>query len=126
MSEMSDAEIYEMIMMHADQIDASFEFWLSISFGVLIAVHFLRAALTTKLRMLICTLYAASSLIAILFTFTDLMQIAALHNALSFELEGGAFNAFGSMVRLAVYFVGTVTVSLAVFKYENWIDGREN
>lgn len=36
---MSESELYELIAMHVAQIDASFEFWLTISFAVLMAIH---------------------------------------------------------------------------------------
>ena len=36
---MSEAELNELILISAGQIDSSFEYWLTISFGVLIATH---------------------------------------------------------------------------------------
>ena len=34
---MSEAEIRELLLMHVDQVDSAFEFWLTASFAVLIA-----------------------------------------------------------------------------------------
>ena len=55
---MSDAELHELIMMSADQIDSAFEFWLTISFGVLIAIHVTKGAISSYISCLfvVCTL----------------------------------------------------------------------
>jgi len=118
---MTDAEIYEMILSHADQIDASFEYWLTVSFGVLIAVHVLRAAFSFKLKVVLCALYVSASSIAVLFTVTDLMQLVAFTNELSFVPQGGVTNLIGSVIRMVVYFVGTASVAVAIFRYEHWV-----
>ena len=114
--------MYEIIMMHADQIDASFEFWLTVSFGVLIAIHVLKAALVPKIKMVLCGLYVSASLIAIIFTLTDLLQIVRLTAELSFELDGGPLNALGTLIRFLVYLVGTTSVAIAIFRYGEWIE----
>ena len=66
MSNVSEAELHELIIMSADQIDSSFEFWLTIGFGVLIAVHALGTNFTRQLKFIICFLYCMASLLVTL------------------------------------------------------------
>ncbi len=68
---MSEAELHELMLISAEQIDASFEFWLTISFGVLVAVHVTKGAISLRLKILMCALYISASLIAILLTLGD-------------------------------------------------------
>ena len=122
---MSDAELYEMILAHADQIDASFEFWLTVSFAVLIAVHMLRATLSFKLKVMLCVLYVSASSIAVLFTIADIMPIIAFTNELSFEPSGNFINGLGSIIRMVVYVLGTTSVAVTIFRYERWVDSND-
>ncbi len=55
---MTEAELHELILISADQIDASFEFWLTISFGALVAVHVTKGAVRLPLKILLCALAA--------------------------------------------------------------------
>ena len=63
---MSEQDLYELIAMHVAQIDASFEFWLTISFAVLMAIHIIGNTMKMALRILLCGLYVAASFISIL------------------------------------------------------------
>jgi hypothetical protein len=121
---MTDAELHELIMMSADQIDSAFEFWLTISFGVLIAIHVTRGSITSYIRLLICGLYLATTSVAVLLMLGDLMQIGTYARELSIPLGGITLSAASDYVRLLVYIVGSTSVSLAIFKYEAWIKGH--
>lgn len=122
---MSEAEIYEMVMMHADQMDSAYEFWLTVSFGVLIAVHFLGHALRSQIKLILCLLYVTASLIAVCLTLSDLMQIAELAESLKFSRPVQQLNGVSSILRFLLYLLGTIAVALAIFRYESWI-GRED
>lgn len=118
---MTDAELHELIMMSADQIDSAFEFWLTISFGVLIAIHVTRGAINPYIKLLICGLYLAASSVAVLLMLGDLMQIGAYAEEMKFPIGGMAFSAASDYIRLLIYIVGSVSVSVAIFRYEVWI-----
>ena len=121
---MSEAELHELIMMAADQIDSAFEFWLTISFGVLIAVHITKDSIGLHLKILLCALYVSSSSIAILLTIGDVMQIYGYAEQLVKPLKGMGPSGVSDVIRLLVYIVGTVSVSITVFRYQHWIRGR--
>lgn len=121
---MTDAELHELIMMSADQIDSAFEFWLTISFGVLIAIHVTKGAISSYIKLLICGLYLAATSVAVLLMLGDLMQIGAYAKELNIAVGGVALSATSDYVRLLVYVVGSVSVSVAIFKYETWIESH--
>ena len=122
---MTDAELHELLMMSADQIDSAFEFWLTISFGVLIAIHVTKGAISFYIKLLICGLYLATTSVAVLLMVGDLMQIGAYAQKMNFEIGGKALSAASDYIRLLVYIVGSVSVSVAIFRYEIWIKELE-
>ena len=117
---MTEAELHELILISAEQIDASFEFWLTISFGVLVAVHVAKGAIGQRLKILICALYISASMIAVLLTLGDKAQIAGYAEQLENSFPGYLVSATSDAIRLVVYFVTTISISVAIFKYENW------
>jgi len=117
---MSDAELHQLIMMCADQIDSAFEFWLTISFGVLIAIHVTRGAIGLSIKLLMCGLYLAATSVAVLLYLGDLSQIGAYAQQLSIPLGGKALSSASDKIRLVIYFVGGASVSIAIFRYETW------
>jgi hypothetical protein len=121
---MTEAELYELILISADQIDASFEFWLTVSFGVLVAIHVTRGTLGVRLKVLLCGLYVSASLISTLLNLGDVSQIRAYAEELEGELPGRAFSASADLIRFIVYFVGTLSISVAIFRLEHWIKNR--
>ena len=118
---MTEAELHSLIMMSADQIDSAFEFWLTISFGVVIAIHITRDSIGMHLRTLICALYVAASSVAVLLTIGDIMQIYSYARQLSIPLGGIGPSGTSDIIRLVVYVVGTVSVATAIFRYSKWV-----
>ncbi len=123
---MTEAELHELILISAEQIDASFEFWLTISFGVLVAVHVTKGAIGRRLKILLCILYISASFIAILLTLGDKAQIAGYARQLENPFPGYLVSAASDVIRLIVYFVSTVLISVAIFRYEDWVRKRED
>ena len=121
---MSDAELHELIMMGADQIDSAFEFWLTISFGVLVAIHVTKGAMSSYIKLLICGLYLAATSVAVLLMLGDIMQIYKYAEESNFAMGGIALSATSDYIRLLVYVIGSASVSIAIFKYETWVEGR--
>ena len=119
---MSEAEIRELLLMHVDQLDSAFEFWLTASFAVLIAIHMTKEALSHKVRILICILYISTSLVAILLTIGDLSQILELAAQIDQDgsVAGAIPNFLATILRFIVYLVGTIAISIAVFRYHSW------
>lgn len=122
---MSDAELHELIMMAADQMDSAFEFWITVSFGVLIAVHVAKDSIGKPLRLLICGLYLATSMVAILLNIGDVLQIEGYAELMSIPFEGHFVSVTADTVRFVVYLVGTVAVATAIFKYSKWTTSND-
>ncbi len=120
---MTEAELHELILISADQIDASFEFWLTVSFGVLVAVHVTKGAIGIRLKILLCALYVSASLIAILLTLGDKAQIAAYAEQLE-SFPSILVSASSDVIRMIVYVVSTVAISVAIFRYERCVKNR--
>lgn len=122
---MTESELHELILISADQIDASFEFWLTISFGVLIAVHVTKGAIRLPLRILLCALYVSASCIAVLLTLGDVAQIGLYASQLQSDFPGRAVSASSDVIRMIVYAVSTIAISIAIFRYEHWVQKKE-
>jgi hypothetical protein len=43
---MNEADIRECLLVHVDQLDSAFNFWLAASFAVLIAIHMTKQTLS--------------------------------------------------------------------------------
>lgn len=126
---MTESEIHQLIALHVGQIDAAFEFWITISFAVLMAIHIAGKAITMQLKVLICTLYLASSLVSVLLTLGDfaqtldfLKQLEAVAPDKSYPRPNQPFNFAGMLIRLGLYFFATLSISVAIFRYQYWVD----
>ena len=119
---MSEAEIRELLLMHVDQLDSAFEFWLTASFAVLIAIHMTKQALSHNIRILICMLYLSTSFVAILLTIGDVFQIIEFTIEIDPDgsIPGAIPNFIALILRFVVYVVGTVAISVAIFRYHSW------
>ena len=122
---MSEAEITEFLMMSTEQVDAAFEFWLTISFGVLIAVHITRSTTSKHLKIAMSVLYVTASMIIVLHTLGDFMQIAEYKRQIDKSFAGEIPNSIAGVLRLLLYILGTVGVAIAIFRYEHWIENDD-
>lgn len=118
---MTEHEILELIGMHVNQVDTAFEFWLTITFGVLVAVHIARTSITRQLKLLLCFLYVSATLIAVFHTIGDLVQAVKYHELIGQESPAQFWNSLAASLRMIVYTVGTISVSIAIFRYDSWI-----
>jgi hypothetical protein len=57
----SDAELQELTLLSAELMDAQFQYWMSVSFAVIVAVFVAGERLTDRFRLLIAILYTAVS-----------------------------------------------------------------
>ena len=122
---MSEVELHQLIAMHVTQIDSAFEFWLTISFGVLMAIHIVGRTMLMPFKVLICILYVAASLISILMTIGDMAQAAEFVKSLDSNLPGTPFNAAAQIIRLCLYTLGTAIISIAIFRYRYWVGSND-
>jgi hypothetical protein len=118
---MSDYELLELLHSHVNQVDSSFEFWLTATFAVIVAVHTTRESATFPLRILISTLYVSLSIIVMAHTWGDFQQIAAYQQQIDIKPAGDFANGIAVLVRAALYVVGTATAVVAIFRYDKWI-----
>ena len=122
---MTDYQVLELIGMHVSQVDTAFEFWLTISFGVLVALHIARLSITRQLKLLLCFLYLSATLIAVFHTVGDLLQAFEYIKLIEQESPAHLWNAMGGLLRMFVYAVGTASVSVAIFRYDSWVGDNE-
>ena len=122
---MTDYQVLELIGMHVSQVDTAFEFWLTISFGVLVALHIARSSITRQLKLLLCFLYLSATLIAVFHTVGDLLQAYQYMEMIQQESPANAWNGMGALLRMIVYTVGTVSVSVAIFRYDVWVSDSD-
>lgn len=112
-------------MMSVDQIDTAFEFWLTISFGVLIAVHIARESITKPLKLAMSLLYVTASTILILHTIGDMLQVIEYRRYLGSDSPGQTPNTIAGVLRLFLYFVGTIGIAIAIFRYNQWMASND-
>lgn len=118
---MTEHEVLDLIGMHVGQVDTAFEFWLTISFGVLVALHIARSSITRQLKVLLCFLYVSATLIAVFHTVGDLLQAIEYMKLIEQESPAHPWNGMGALLRLIVFTVGTVSISVAIFRYDSWL-----
>jgi hypothetical protein len=122
---MTEHEVLELIGMHVSQVDKAFEFWLTISFGVLVALHIARSSITRQLKLLLCFLYVSATLIAVFHTVGDLLQAYQYMEMIRQDSPANAWNGMGALLRAIVYTVGTASVSVAIFRYDVWVSDSD-
>ena len=123
---MTEYEVLELMGMHVGQVDTAFEFWLTISFGVLVAVHIARSSMARQLKILLCFLYISASLIAIFHTIGDLAQALEYMESIEQKSPAQPWNELATILRIIVYIVGTGSVSIAIFRYDLWISNGDD
>ena len=125
---MTEEEILtlELVAMHIGQVDTSFQFWLTITFGVLVAIHIVGSAITRQLKLLLCFLYVSATLIFVFHTIGDLIQATIYNELVGKESPASLWNELGSLLRMLVYFLGTVSVSITIFRYDTWLKKSNN
>jgi len=116
---MSDYEALALVGMHVEQLEAAFEFWLTISFGVLAAVYITRTSMTRQLKILLCVLYVSASLIAIFHTIGDMVQGSEYLEVVLRTSDAQIWDRMGGVLRMIVYLVGTVSVAVTIFRYDS-------
>ena len=119
---MSEAEVRELILIHAGQIDSAFEFWIAISFGVLVALHIIRGRqVRSSLKFLISGLYGTASISTLALAVADFA--AVLHYALTVPAQPafiGIANLVGGSLKFLALIVGSMAIVISVFQYEKW------
>ena len=119
-----EVQIMELVAMHVSQVDASFQFWLTISFGVLVAVHIAGGSITRQLKLLLCFLYISATLTLVFHTVGDLVQAEIYNRLIEKDSPAQLWNSLGSLLRMLVYLLGTISVSVAIFRYESWVQSN--
>ena len=110
---MSEAEMIEMMYEALGYADRNFEFWLSATFAVVLAIHFTANRLTTLLYRLIVFLYISATVLFISRWAVAAMQYGAFRRELleanaSIWISGNAMEAIVTIAYLVVIVGGTV------------------
>jgi hypothetical protein len=124
---MEPSAVIELVAGEVDQMDAVFEFWLAGTFAVIVAIHAVRESLNPRLKLLMAGLYATLTLIALLHTIGDSLQITYLNSFLQESANeyvgaGGFAGALAMLLRYALFTVGALCVVVFIFRYDRWLD----
>jgi uncharacterized membrane protein YqhA len=74
-----------------------------------------------RLKILLCSLYVAASSVSILLSVGDLVEVLELMKQLDTEQASKPLNIAAVLIRMILYLLGTAVISIAVFRYQNWI-----
>ena len=68
-------------------------------------------------------LYIATSLVAALLTAGDILQIFEFTTQLFPDggIAGALPNSLATILRFVIYLVGTISISIAIFRYHSWV-----
>ena len=109
---MSIAELYELMYASVDLMDRIFEFWLTASFAVVVASHYVSDRLTTRLATVLAALYGLISLQLVVRYFLAIRKMIETRDILVSRGETFALGAagFAGSLVLATFAVGIVSV----------------
>ena len=128
---MDPMSVLEVVGGEIDQIDAVFEFWLASSFAVGVAIHAVRETVIFRLKIFLAGLYGVLSLIAILHTIGDFLQISYYLSLLDPEVIDMSQIAnppglAASLLRVSLLLVGSISIMVFIFKYDSWYKSEGN
>lgn len=109
---MSIAELYELMYASVDLMDRIFEFWLTASFAVVVASHYVSDRLTTRLATVLAALYGLISLQLVVRYFLAIRKMIETRDLLVSRGETFALGAagFAGFLVFATFVVGIVSV----------------
>jgi hypothetical protein len=115
--DLSTYEILDLIGTETSQVDAAFEFWLTITFAFVVAAFAARTRFSMRLKLLVSSLYLVASAVFILKYVGDLSAVQTLTATLP-ETAPNLFNIPGGLshlLRFALYVVGTIAAIVYLF-----------
>jgi hypothetical protein len=110
MEQLSNAEIAELILLARSSMDTQFQYWISVTFAVVVAGFVAGDRLSQGLRYVVATLYVLASLVLVQRFYFTALSTAELGNRL---VESGdpIFPPVGLSIqipRVAVFALGTI------------------
>ena len=119
MDQMSAAELYELAILSEASIDYQFQFWLTVTFAIILASFFARNLISGKLRHVIAFLYLLSTFVFATrwyYKYLDLVQYGEMIEALGFEVLVPIPTAIGRILLMAA---GTLAATYFVYAKTN-------
>ncbi len=113
---MDEKDLLEMLLAVSGDIDQQFEFWLSITFAVLIASHVWGAKLNPYVKWLLATLYVFASVILFLRYLLAIEYISYVRDLYT-QYDVNEPSSPGSRIaflRRALFVVGTIVTTIFV------------
>ena len=112
----SNAELVEIYWLIQERVDAQFQYWLSVSFAVIVACFVAGERLNSKLRLLLTALYFLAAGVFIMKYFTNqtalIMYVSEMNSrALNYRDLGASEYLLPTIVwfRQILFLVGTIT-----------------
>jgi hypothetical protein len=120
METLSSAELLELIATQSALLDSQFQYWLSVSFAVIVASFAAHEQLKAKARVWIGVLYSGISAVFLIRYFSSFELIRVLANeAVARELQTGGTPVAG-YVRGIVWLGGLVTTLWFLLRPSAW------
>ena len=118
MESLSIADLTEMVLMVSNAQDDQFQYWLSISFAVIVASFIAKEKITERLSIIVIIIYLLATLL-LLVKYMDLGQLGFIYlNELNSRgIEWGVSKRLHSILRVIIYIFGTSTTCW--FLYSN-------
>ena len=113
------AELRELILLSEASIDYQFQFWLTVTFAIILASFFARNLISGKLRHVIAFLYLLSTFVFAsrwYYKYLDLVQYGEMIEALGFEVLAPIPTAIGRILLMAA---GTLAATYFVYAETN-------
>ena len=128
MDSISTAELLELIFSANSVLDLQFQFWLAITFALIVATFTAKERLSKKVRLVISFLYLASTIV-IFYRWWVSAQIAIeiTEEVIARGVTWVAIaNPFSGILRLLVFLVGTISTLWFLNTKDFFYDANDN
>ena len=115
MSELTVAELIELLQNESASIDMQFQLWISVTFAVIIASFAARSHFTTSLKLFVTTLYALAATALTLRYTNDASQFVFLKAELTARAVNYPSVADLKLLRTLIYVLGSLATVVFVF-----------
>ena len=117
---LSEAELVGLFLETAQVLDSNFEFWITASFALLVASHFVNAKISMPMFVIVLGLYISGTLLVTVRLYTTGRTITSIRDQLeNMGAETAIVSSMENDLVGALYFlviiVGTVATCIFVF-----------
>lgn len=110
MESISNAELLEIIVIAFSELEALFQYWLSVTFALLVASFVAKEYFSNNVRIIIGTLYTVSTAIAVYrYTILGVNGLMLVDELSSRGVQWAGINVWVGGARVALIVLGSIT-----------------